>query len=88
MDAKDFFADALNQLQAGSWQDALDALSIAIELDANFIEAYTYRGVAYYQLGDYESAMNEGLRQVHRVVAEPCGDLLLQSHPLRAAKRA
>ena len=64
MNAKDFFADALNQLQAGSFQDALDALSIAIQLDPDFIEAYAYRGLAYYRLGNYDAAMADYDRSI------------------------
>jgi hypothetical protein len=43
INAKEFFADGLKQLQAGAFQDALDALSIAIQLDPNFGEAFAYR---------------------------------------------
>jgi tetratricopeptide (TPR) repeat protein len=59
MDANNFFADGLKQLQAGALRDALDALSIAIQLDPEFGEAYAYRGTTHYQLGDYDAAMQD-----------------------------
>ena len=52
--ATHFLADGLKQLQAGAFQDALTALSIAIQLDPECGEAYAYRGIAHYQLGDYD----------------------------------
>jgi Flp pilus assembly protein TadD len=57
MTAADLSTKALKLLYAGATQEALDALTEAIQLDPESAEAYSYRGVAYYQLGDYDSAL-------------------------------
>ena len=59
MNAGGWFARALKLLHAGASQDALDALSTAIQLDPEFAEAYAYRGFAYYRLDNYDAAMED-----------------------------
>ena len=59
MNAGDWFARGLQSLHAGAAQDALDALSTAIQLDPEFAEAYAYRGFAYYRLDNYDAAMED-----------------------------
>lgn len=66
MTAADLFARALKLLQAGASREALDALTVAIQLDPEFAEAYAYRGLAHYQQGNYDAAMEDYDKAVAR----------------------
>ena len=84
--ATHFFADGLKQLQAGAVQEALTALSVAIQLDPEFGEAYAYRGLAEYQLGDYDTAMQDPHPQLSPIAASflnsaPCFSSFLATVP-------
>ena len=59
MTAGDWFTKALKSLHAGASQDALDALTAAVQLDPEYAEAYAYRGLAYYRLNNYDAAMQD-----------------------------
>ena len=56
--AHHYFEMGLRLLQAGDCQNAIDLLSIAIDLNSQFGEAYGYRGLAYFNLGTYQEAMD------------------------------
>ncbi len=59
MTAADWFVKALKLLHAGAPQDARAALTAAVQLDPEYAEAYAYRDLAYYQLGDHDAAMDD-----------------------------
>ena len=59
MTAADWFAKALKILHAAASQEALDALGTAIQLDPEYAEAYAYRGLVHYQLGNHDAAMED-----------------------------
>jgi tetratricopeptide (TPR) repeat protein len=59
MTAGDWFAKGLELLHGDASQEALEALTTAIQLDPEYAEAYAYRGFAYYQQGNYAAAMED-----------------------------
>lgn len=63
----DYLKDGIALLEQGNWQQAVESLTQAIELDPTDTEAYYYRGLAYYQLGvedaDYYVMAIEDLTQ-------------------------
>jgi tetratricopeptide (TPR) repeat protein len=57
--ANHYFEMGLRLLQADDCHNAISLLSIAIDLDAHFGDAYGYRGLAYYTVGTYQEAMDD-----------------------------
>jgi tetratricopeptide (TPR) repeat protein len=83
MTAAESFAKGLNLFHADAFKDALDALTMAIQLDPEFAEAYAYRGFAYYQQGNHDAAMED----YDKAVAQPCERVLFSGYPSRATER-
>jgi len=57
--AKDYYQKSFQFINAGSTQDAIDLLTLAIEKDPSFFEAYYNRGVMYYCQEKYQKALND-----------------------------
>ncbi|MEI8172711.1 MAG: tetratricopeptide repeat protein [Deltaproteobacteria bacterium] len=55
--AKEFFCSGDVKIANGDYQGALEDLSKAISLDQQSSRYYSFRGVAYYELGRYEEAI-------------------------------
>ena len=49
----------LRCLQDDDHKRAINLLSIAIDLDSHFAEAYGFRGLAHFTLGTYQEAMDD-----------------------------
>ena len=47
---------AVNFIKEGNYQDAIKLCNEAIQINPNYMEAYAYRGAAYYKLKNYNSA--------------------------------
>jgi Flp pilus assembly protein TadD len=45
--------------EAKRWNDALQALGAAERLDPSFVDTYVYRGIVYYQTGQFLNAVQE-----------------------------
>ena len=58
-DAEVYYLYALCILQEGSYEEAIDCLSKALEMDENVGEAYYYRGICRLTTGDYEEALQD-----------------------------
>jgi tetratricopeptide (TPR) repeat protein len=57
--AKDYYQKSFQFINAGSPQDAIDLLTLAINKDPSFFEAYYNRGVMYYFQKKYQNALND-----------------------------
>jgi tetratricopeptide (TPR) repeat protein len=58
----DYLEEGKALLEQGKWQQAVEALTQAIELDSQNVEAYYYRGLAHYQLGAEPTTMRRPLK--------------------------
>jgi len=61
-----WFTKGLKLLYASAFQDALDALTTAIQIDPERAEAYAYRGFAYHQLENYDAALKDYNKSVEQ----------------------
>lgn len=57
--AKDYYRKSFQFVNAGSTQDAIDLLTLAIEKDPSFFEAYYNRGVMYFCQEKYQKALDD-----------------------------
>jgi tetratricopeptide (TPR) repeat protein len=57
--AHNFFEMGLRLLQADDCRNAISMLSIAIDVDPYFAEAYQFRGIAYFSLHSYQRALDD-----------------------------
>jgi len=57
--AKDYYQKSFQFINAGSTQDAIDLLTLAINKDPSFFEAYHNRGIMYYCEKKYEKALDD-----------------------------
>lgn len=57
--AKDYYQKSFQFINAGSTQDAIDLLTLAINKDPSFFEAYYNRGVMYYFQKQYQKALDD-----------------------------
>ena len=48
-----------NYFQSKNYKEAVSALSLVIELEPNFSEAYNKRATFYFMMGDYENSMKD-----------------------------
>ena len=55
--AKEHFDQGVANYEAGELEKAIRDFTHAIELDANYAEAYINRGLAYYGLGKFQQAI-------------------------------
>jgi tetratricopeptide (TPR) repeat protein len=59
LSANDLFENGYSMLISGRYEEAIDPLSMAIELNPGLIKAYYYRGITYVKLGDDQKAMKD-----------------------------
>jgi tetratricopeptide (TPR) repeat protein len=57
--AKEYYQKSFQFINAGSIQDAIDLLTLAIGKDPSFFEAYYNRGVMYYCQEKYQKALDD-----------------------------
>lgn len=57
--AKDYYQKSFQFINAGSTQDAIDLLTLAIGKDPSFFEAYYNRGVMFYCQEKYQKALDD-----------------------------
>jgi tetratricopeptide (TPR) repeat protein len=57
--AKEYYQKSFQFINAGSTQDAIELLTLAINKDPSFFEAYYNRGVMYYCQEKYQLALND-----------------------------
>lgn len=57
--AKEYYQKSFQFVNAGSTQDAIDLLTLAIQKDPAFFEAYYNRGVMYYCQEKYQKALDD-----------------------------
>jgi tetratricopeptide (TPR) repeat protein len=57
--AKDYYQKSFQFINAGSTQDAIDLLTLAINKDPSFFEAYYNRGIMYYFQKKYHKALDD-----------------------------
>ena len=57
--AHNFFEMGLRLLQADDCHNAIGMLSIAIDVDPYLTEAYQFRGIAYFSLGNFQAALDD-----------------------------
>jgi tetratricopeptide (TPR) repeat protein len=57
--AREYYQKSFQFINAGSPQDAIDLLTLAINKDPSFFEAYYNRGVMYYFQKKYQNALND-----------------------------
>lgn len=60
-------AEALEQIQAGRFDDAIETLDEAIALDPENVEAYTLRGASYAAQREYQRAIDDFTRALNIV---------------------
>lgn len=71
--AKSFQEEGLEKASAGDYQGAIEEFNEAIHLDANFADAYFYRGYARSQLGDKEGALADYNQLIRLKPDQPLG---------------
>jgi tetratricopeptide (TPR) repeat protein len=59
LQANHYFEKGLRVLQSNNCLYAIYLLSVAVDMDSRFGEAYGYRGLAYFTLGLHEEAMED-----------------------------
>lgn len=57
--AQDYYRKSFQFINAGSTQDAIDLLTLAVEKDPSFFEAYYNRGAMYYCQQKYPKALED-----------------------------
>ena len=57
--AREYYEKSFQFINAGSTQDAIDLLTLAINKDPSFFEAYYNRGVMYYFQKKYQNALDD-----------------------------
>lgn len=57
--ANEYYQKSFQFINAGSTQDAIDLLTLAINKDPSFFEAYYNRAVMYYCQKKYQNALND-----------------------------
>lgn len=57
--AQDYYQKSFQFINAGSTQDAIDLLTLAINKDPSFFEAYYNRGTMYYVQQKYQDALRD-----------------------------
>jgi tetratricopeptide (TPR) repeat protein len=57
--AMEYYEKSFQFINAGSPQDAIDLLTLAINKDPSFFEAYYNRGVMYYFQNKYQNALDD-----------------------------
>ncbi len=57
--AQDYYRKSFQFINAGSVQDAIDLLTLAVEKDPSFFEAYYNRGTMYYYQKKYQEALKD-----------------------------
>ena len=57
--AKDYYQKSFQFINAGSTQDAIDLLTLAIGKDPSYFEAYYNRGVMFYCQEKYQKALDD-----------------------------
>jgi len=53
------FAEALEAMDQHQYDDAIDALTRAIDIDPTFTEAFNQRGIAHYMIEQFDEALND-----------------------------
>lgn len=62
-------------LQLGKWEDAQRDCSRAVDLDENYLKAYTRRAEVYRKLGKFDEAVRD-LTKAHEMDGENAGAIL------------
>lgn len=57
--AQEYYQKSFQFIHAGNTQDAIDLLTLAIEKDPSFFEAYHNRGAMYYYQKNYSEALKD-----------------------------
>lgn len=57
--AKDYYQKSFQFINAGNTQDAVDLLTLAIDKDPSFFEAYYNRGIMYYFQKKYQKSLDD-----------------------------
>ena len=57
--SKQYLEEGSKLLKKKKYELAIASFSKSIELDIEEVEAYTYRGLAYYKLGQYKKAIKD-----------------------------
>jgi tetratricopeptide (TPR) repeat protein len=57
--AKEYYQKSFQFINAGSTQDAIDLLTLAINKDPSFFEAYYNRGIMYYFQEKHQKALDD-----------------------------
>ncbi len=60
--AQEKYDDAMFEFSTGDYDTAIARLKVLLEEDPGYFDAQLSLGMAYYRLGDYASAITEGLK--------------------------